>query len=96
MIKLLIPCAGAALALPCAAQVAAPDSAGMSMARNPDRRICHRIDQTSSRIPSRTICKSARDWEEESQEQRDAIERAQRAVNPQPGKPMAPTRPGCC
>ena len=98
MLKIAAFCLGLVLALPSFAQ-AAPIGGGAGAAAakgDPDRKICHRIEQTSSRIPWRTVCKPAREWESESEQQRQAFEKAQRAVNQQPSKPTSPMRPGCC
>jgi hypothetical protein len=97
MLKLSAFCLGLALALPSFAQVAPVSGERPTATKgDPDRKICQRIELTSSRIPWRTICKTAREWDYESGQQRQSFERAQRAVNQQPSKPMAPVRPGCC
>ena len=97
MFKLLSLCAGLALAFPAVTYASASDSSRMSKGGDPDRRICHSIEQTSSRIPWRKVCKSAREWDEDSQKTRDDIEKAERYVNHPTFDPSpADRKPGCC
>lgn len=63
--------AGAAPAL---AQAA--DTSGSKA--DPNRIVCERYEETGSRLGSRRVCKTAREWEEQRSGQRADVEKAQR------------------
>lgn len=60
--------AGAAPAL---AQDASP-SPEPAKASNPNKVVCERYEETGSRLGSRRVCKTVREWEEQSKKSRAA------------------------
>ena len=69
-----------ALAAPAAAQgtAAAQQPAPTAKAKDPDRIICERQEEIGSRLGGKKICKTAAQWDEERQQERDALEKFQR------------------
>lgn len=73
---LLLVCALAA-----AGQAAAAPRHG---AKDPDDIICRELPLSGSRLDSRRVCMTRRDWDEQRREARETIDKAQRQqVNPQ-------------
>ena len=68
-----------------AAASAASKPAAASAASNkgdPNRRICRAVVSTGSRLGKAKICKTAREWEEQSAEDRRALEKMQISRTP--------------
>jgi hypothetical protein len=70
--------AGALIAAPVAAGGTASAQAG---GYDPNERICEKTVTTGSRLASKTVCMTRAQWDERRRDDRDAIERAQRAAN---------------
>ena len=54
-------------------------------AKDPNRIICERYEETGSRLATKKVCRTAQQWEEQRREQRDSVERIQQGVNQRPG-----------
>lgn len=71
-----------ALATPAAAQTASaqpqPAAPAASKAKDPDRIICERQEEIGSRLGGKKVCKTAAQWDEERQQERDALDKFQR------------------
>ena len=88
MLKQLIAVAlTATLAAPVVAQVSSIESSRPApKPRDPNAKICEKIDITGSRLGSRKICMTAAQWAQQRQDHRNDLERAQKNVgilNPQ-------------
>ena len=46
-------------------------------ASNPDQKICEKITVTGSRLATRTVCATKREWDQRRLEERQLIERSQ-------------------
>lgn len=71
---------GAALGTAAVAQTTTQSSNPAQKSADPNRRICERTEETGSRLGGRTVCKTAREWEEQRREHRNELERAQKNV----------------
>jgi hypothetical protein len=70
-----------ALAAPAAGQNASPAQSAapaVSKAKDPDRIICERQEEIGSRLGGKKVCKTAAQWDEERQQERDALDKFQR------------------
>lgn len=68
-------------ATPLVAQVTSIESSRPApKARNPNAKICEKIEVTGSRLGSRRICMTAQQWAQQRQDHRDDLERAQKNV----------------
>src|SRR3954451_18560937 len=75
-----------ALAAPAGAQITfeaptvAPTQAapGAKNAKDPNRIICERQEELGSRLRGKKICKTAAQWDEERQQEREALDKFQR------------------
>jgi invasion protein IalB len=69
----------AALAAPAAAQNPAPTQAAAPAAsKDPNRIICERQEEIGTRLGGKKVCKTAAQWDEERQQERDALDKFQR------------------
>lgn len=73
----------ATIAMPAAAQVPASNPPSQSPAASPavkdsNKMICERQDETGSRLGGSRICKTALQWQQERQQQREMLEAQQR------------------
>lgn len=85
MIKSILFVAGAALALPALAQGPETASAsGETKAKDPNRKICERVEKIGSRLNFITVCMTAREWKDMCDNQRQHVEGVQRIVNQTP------------
>jgi len=80
----------AALAAPANAQTAPADPASTSAPtgtlKNLNRMICEKQEELGSRLGGKKICKTAQEWQEWRQQNRDQLETWQRQLT-SPGKP---------
>lgn len=80
----------AALAAPANAQTAPADPASRSAPtgtlKNPNRMICEKQEELGSRLGGKKICKTAQEWQEWRQQNRDQLETWQRQLT-STGKP---------
>ena len=73
-------------AAPALAQEQPTTAAPTSKAKDPNRIICERIKDTSSRIGGKKVCMSAAQWEEQRRRDRQYVEDAQqRSLEPNTG-----------
>ncbi len=60
--------------------------APVSKDKDPNRVICQRIEEIGSRLASKKVCMTARQWEEQRRSDREYLEDAQqRAIEPNSG-----------
>lgn len=89
---MLRPLIFAALALtaasPAVAQTTTSPStpAPTAKVKDPNRKICEKVERIGSRLAVDRICMTATQWEEHRREQRDHIERIKQAVNQNPSR----------
>lgn len=84
MIKPILFIAGAALAMPALAQTSSQSADSDTKAKDPNRKVCERIEQIGSRLANRTVCRTAAEWEELRRGHRQDTEAVQRVVNQNP------------
>ena len=85
MIKTVLFIAGAALAMPALAQTTSPDSANpTAKAKDPNRKICEKVEKIGSRLANSKVCMTASQWEELRRSHRHDFESVQRIVNQSP------------
>jgi len=53
-------------------------------AKDPNRKICEKVEKIGSRLNIVRVCMTARQWEEQKRAQREDFERVQRVVNQSP------------
>lgn len=53
-------------------------------AKDPNRKICEKIEKIGSRLNVVRVCMTAAQWEEQKREHREHFERVQRVVNQSP------------
>lgn len=75
---LLAAIAGSLITAPVAA---AGSASAQADGYDPNERVCEKIIVTGSRIASKTVCMTRAQWAERQRDDRDAVERAQRAAN---------------
>lgn len=77
-----------ALAAPAAAQTSAPAPApsAQQKAKDPTRMICEKQEELGSRLGGKKVCKTAAEWQEWRQQNRDQLEEWQRQ-HTNPGTP---------
>lgn len=86
MIRSALFVLGAAFALPAFAQGAAGDtSASGAKAKDPNRKICEKVERIGSRLATTKVCMTAAEWEELRRNHREDFEKVQRVVNTSPG-----------
>lgn len=81
--------ASVALAAPAAAQTAPADPAAPAATpklKDPNRMICEREEEIGSRLGGKKICKTAQEWQDWRQQNREQVESWQRQLT-SPGKP---------
>jgi hypothetical protein len=87
---LVMVVAGLALATPVAAQNASADPAStpsvQQKPKDPDRMICEKQEELGSRLGGKKVCKTAAEWQEWRQQNRDQLEEWQRQ-HTNPGTP---------
>ena len=52
--------------------------------KDPNRKICEKVEKIGSRLSVVRVCMTARQWEEQKREHRENFERVQRVVNQTP------------
>lgn len=60
-----------------AAVAQAADTSG-DKAKDPNRKICEKVEVTGSRLGATKVCMTAQQWEDQRRAQRDDLENAQR------------------
>ena len=71
------------VALSIAGLIATPAIAGdpatqqQAAANNPDQKICEKITVTGSRLATRTVCATKREWDQRRLEERQLLDRSQ-------------------
>ena len=71
------------VALAIAGLIATPAIAGdpaaqqQAAANNPDQKICEKITVTGSRLATRTVCATKREWDQRRLEERQLLDRSQ-------------------
>ena len=84
---MLKPLIIAALALAAASPaIAETASSPASKAKDPNRKICEKVERIGSRLAVDRICMTAAQWEEQKRAQREHVEGVQRIVNQEPSK----------
>jgi hypothetical protein len=53
-------------------------------AKDPNRKICEKVEKIGSRLSVVRVCMTARQWEEQKRAHREDLERVQRVVNQSP------------
>lgn len=53
-------------------------------AKDPNRKICEKVEKIGSRLNVVRVCMTARQWEEQRRDHRENFERVQRVVNQSP------------
>ena len=53
-------------------------------AKDPNRKICEKVEKIGSRLSVVRVCMTAQQWEEQRREHRENFERVQRVVNQGP------------
>ncbi len=67
------------LAAPATAQNTAPARAAAPAAsKDPNRIICERQEEIGTRLGGKKVCKTAAQWDEERQQEREALDKFQR------------------
>jgi hypothetical protein len=85
MLKSIAFVAAAALAVPAMAQQPAPASTNSEdKAKDPNRKICERVEKIGSRVNFITVCMTAREWKDLRDNHRQHTESVQRIVNQEP------------
>ncbi|MBA3511927.1 hypothetical protein [Sphingomonas sp.] len=70
---------------PALAQTASSNAApATAKAKDPNRKICEKIEKIGSRLNIVRVCMTAAQWEEQKRENREHFERVQRVVNQSP------------
>jgi hypothetical protein len=81
--SMLKPLIIAALALT-AASPAIAEATPAAKAKDPNRKICEKIERIGSRLAVDRICMTAAEWEAQKRAQREHVEDVQRTVNQRP------------
>ena len=53
--------------------------------KDPNRKVCERVEKIGSRLNVVTVCMTAREWEDLRRGHRDDLEKVQQVVNQRPG-----------
>lgn len=61
-----------------------PTTNASAKAKDPNRKICEKVERIGSRLSVIRVCMTAREWEEQKRAQREDVERVQRVVNQSP------------
>jgi hypothetical protein len=84
---MLKPLLIAAMALTAASPAIAESTnspAATAKSKDPNRKICEKVERIGSRLATDRICMTAAQWEEQRRENREHVERVQRIVNQAP------------
>ena len=81
---MLKPLIIAALALTAASPAIAQTATSSSKAKDPNRKICEKVERIGSRLAVDRICMTAAEWDAQKRAQREHIENVQRGVNQRP------------
>ena len=83
---MLKPLLIAAMALTAASPAIAESTGSPTTAKSkdPNRKICEKVERIGSRLATDRICMTAAQWEEQKRENREHVERVQRVVNQAP------------
>lgn len=85
MTKFMFLLASAALALPAAAQTTSIESStAPAKSKDPNRKICEKVERIGSRLATSVVCMTAAEWEELRRNHRHDTERVQQVVNQSP------------
>ena len=71
-------------ASPAVSQTPTSTPAPAQKAKDPNRKICEKIEKIGSRLNVVRVCMTAAQWEEQKREHREHFERVQRIVNQAP------------
>ena len=71
-------------ASPALADTPTTDSKATTKAKDPNRKICEKVEKIGSRLNIVRVCMTAAQWEEQKREHRESAERVQRNVNQAP------------
>lgn len=81
---LIIALLAIAAASPAFGQTSTPSSNAAQKSKDPNRKICERVEKIGSRLSAVTVCMTAQQWEDQRRTQRDDFERVQKIVNQSP------------
>lgn len=81
---LIIAALAVTAASPALGETVTPTSKVAEKAKDPNRKICEKIEKIGSRLAVVRVCMTAAQWEEQRREQREHVERVQRVVNQSP------------
>jgi hypothetical protein len=81
---MLKPLIIAALALTAASPAIDQTATPASKAKDPNRKICEKIERIGSRLAVDRVCMTAAEWDAQKRAQREHVENVQRTVNMQP------------
>ena len=81
---MLKPLIIAALALTAASPAIAQSATPSSKVKDPNRKICEKVERIGSRLAVDRICMTAAEWEAQKRAQREHVENVQRTVNQRP------------
>ena len=80
---LVLTAASPAMAQTAASPTTSP-SKPTSKAKDPNRKICEKVEKIGSRLSTVRVCMTAAQWEEQKRDHRENFERVQRVVNQSP------------
>lgn len=78
MMKTIMFIAAAALSAPAFAQATPPQNEAGSKGKDPNRKICERVEQIGSRLSASKVCMTAAEWEEHRRTHQDDMDKTQR------------------
>jgi hypothetical protein len=81
---LIIASLAIAGASPVVAQTTPESATPAPKAKDPNRKICEKVEKIGSRLSVVRVCMTAQQWEEQRREHRDNVERVQKIVNQGP------------
>lgn len=81
---LLIAALAVTAASPALADTAAGAPKAAEKAKDPNRKICEKVEKIGSRLNVVRVCMTAAQWEEQRRDHREHFERVQRIVNQAP------------
>ena len=83
--RALLIALGCTIAVPGAAQVTSIQSPNpLPKGKNPNRIIWERQEVLGSRLGGKKVCKTALEWQQQRQEQRESVEKIQQVVGQKP------------
>ena len=86
---MLKPLLIAAMALTAASPAIAESTSSTTAtakSKDPNRKICEKVERIGSRLATDRICMTAAQWEEQKRENREHVERVQRITNQAPSQ----------